>query len=314
MSAIKFIQIIARKKAAEQGGKGITTIANKMQAEAKAAEIAETFRASGLTPDKWDDFIKSEKDVTKYLNIIESTRKQAIEQATKKSKDILKVTKKKERPFTGWTPKVVERSMSADDYAALKEEWFSRIMTNTDEALNTFLKRGINASDERFKNFTPKQRKDFLEMVDYRLKHGNEKFMNDLTDAKGKFKLPEDLAYGGIAGGGLAPLLGEPTYQDEEHRVPFSRGKKVWDILNLVRSKFGPKSVTTADKLTRPTKAIETENLSLSFDRLNNKIATQEALAKGSEKMAGPIKTKNKGAWDPESTDATPWLQQEKFF
>ena len=83
MSALKFIQIIARKKVAEQGGKGITTIANKMQAEAKAGEIAETFRASGLTPDKWDQFIKSEKDVTKYLNIIESTRKQAIEEATK---------------------------------------------------------------------------------------------------------------------------------------------------------------------------------------------------------------------------------------
>ena len=58
MSALKFIQIIARKKAAEQGGKGITTIANRMQAEAKASEIAETFRASGLTPDKWDQFIK----------------------------------------------------------------------------------------------------------------------------------------------------------------------------------------------------------------------------------------------------------------
>jgi hypothetical protein len=51
------------------------------------------------------------------------------------------------------------------------------------------------------------------------------------------------------------------------------------------------------------------------FDNFNNKIATQEALTKGSEKMAGPIKTKNKkGAWDPESTDHTTWLQQEKYF
>ena len=241
MSALKFIQIIARKKAAEQGGKGITTIANRMQAEAKAAEIAETLRASGLTPDKWDDFLKSEKDVIKYLNIIESTKKQAIEQATKKPSKVHEIVKtffdkKKERPFTGFTPKVVERSMPADDYAGFKEEWFSKILANTDEALNTFLKRGINASDERFVSLSKDQRKDFLDMVEYRLKHGNEKFMNDFTDAKGEFnKFPVKNgrtlnAYGGIAG-----MLGEPTYADDNHRVPLGGGKLAFDA---ARRKF----------------------------------------------------------------------------
>ena len=110
--AIEFIKAIARKLLAKptKHGEGITSIANKMQAEAKASEIAEKFRASGLTQDKWDDFLKSEQDVTKYLNIIESTKKQALEQAKKKSsKDILKVTKKKEEPFTGFKPKVVKK-------------------------------------------------------------------------------------------------------------------------------------------------------------------------------------------------------------
>ena len=140
IKAWEFINAIARKLLAKptKHGEGITSIGNRMQAEAKASEIAEKFRASGLTPDKWDQFIKSEKDVIKYLNIIESTRKQAIEQATKKSsKNILKTTKKKkERPFTGWTPKVVTRSMPADDYSSFKEEWFGKILANTDEALN----------------------------------------------------------------------------------------------------------------------------------------------------------------------------------
>ena len=110
--AWEFINIIARKLLAKptKHGEGITSIANKMQAEAKASEIAEKFRASGLTPDKWDDFLKSEQDVIKYLNIIESTKKQALEQAKKKSsKDILKVTKKKEESFTGFKPKVVKK-------------------------------------------------------------------------------------------------------------------------------------------------------------------------------------------------------------
>ena len=164
MSALKFIQLVARKKVAQKGGEGIATIGNKLLAESKAGEIAETLRLSGLTPDKWDQFIKSEKDVIKYLNIIESTRKQAIEQATKKSsKNILKTTKKKkERPFTGWTPKVVMRSMPADDYSSFKEEWFGKILANTDEALNTFLKKGINQADERFVGLSKDQRKDFL--------------------------------------------------------------------------------------------------------------------------------------------------------
>ncbi len=38
--------------------------------------------------------------------------------ANKIDKGILKITKKKETPFTGWKPKVVEKSMPADDYYA----------------------------------------------------------------------------------------------------------------------------------------------------------------------------------------------------
>ena len=89
----------------------------------------------------------------------------------------------------------IKSTMSNADYGRLKEEWYGRIIANTDDDINTFLKRGIDASDERFKNFTPKQRKDFLEMVDYRLKHGNEKFMKD-----SQMFFKEEFAGGGIAG------------------------------------------------------------------------------------------------------------------
>ena len=230
MSAFKFIQLVARKKVAQESSTGIPTIGNKLLAESKAEEIAETFRLSGLTSDKWDQFIKNEKDVIKYLNIIEATKKQAIKQATEAApKGILKTTKKKEKPFTGWTPEVVEKSMPADDYAALKDEWFTKIIANTDDDINTFLKKGIDAADERFINLSKTQRKDFLDMVEYRLKHGNKKFMNDFTDVEGKFKLPpEDLAGGGIAG-----MLGEPTYEEDNHRVPLKYGKRpdIWQQL-----------------------------------------------------------------------------------
>ena len=350
---------------------------------------------------------------------------------------------RKPRPTTGQKGEVIDTSfkpgvdtsgkrvtMSNDSYADLKNEWFTKIIANTDDDINTWLKKGDwTKSDERFLNLTPNQREDFLDMVQYRIKHGNRKFMNDFTDAKGDFKFPEDLAGGGragyekglkvyprvsavqtgetpngldvgvrevdygltgilsgnnwfggmegskgnvkvdvqkdgdtlfkdtmskedtvnfiaglgniegdkfqiktdkdfenisivfkktFAGGGIAGMLGEPTYQDEDHRVPYSSGKFVFEglpaAIKKIMEKFGKKSITTADKVKRPLKAIEAEDTKAMFDNFNNKIATQEALAKGSKKMAGPIKTKNKRLWDPESTDKTTWLQQEKFF
>ena len=95
--ALQFIHSVARKLLVPKG-KGITSIANRMQAEAKASEIAETFRASGLTPDKWDDFLKSEKDVLKYFNIIEEqTLAKNVKTALtpKKSGEVLDLTGKK---------------------------------------------------------------------------------------------------------------------------------------------------------------------------------------------------------------------------
>ena len=67
--ALQFIQAVARKLLAKptKPGEGIITIGNRMNAEAKAGEIAETFRASGLPLENLDTFIKSEKDVLKYL-------------------------------------------------------------------------------------------------------------------------------------------------------------------------------------------------------------------------------------------------------
>ena len=97
LKALEFIHAVARKLLAKPAkpGEGITTIANRMQAEGKAGEIAETFRAAGLTPDKWNDFIKSEKDVIKYLNIIESSKP-----VTKEvSKDLIKAPRKKGEVF-----------------------------------------------------------------------------------------------------------------------------------------------------------------------------------------------------------------------
>ena len=72
MSAISFILSLARKLLARES-KGITTIPNRMAVEQKAGEIATTLQNAGLPLNRADEFIKSEQDLTRILNMIEST-------------------------------------------------------------------------------------------------------------------------------------------------------------------------------------------------------------------------------------------------
>ena len=72
MSSINFILSLARKLLARES-KGITTIPNRMAVESKAGEIAATLQNAGLPLNKADEFIKSEQDLVRILNLIEST-------------------------------------------------------------------------------------------------------------------------------------------------------------------------------------------------------------------------------------------------
>ena len=72
MSAVNFILSLARKLLARES-KGITTIPNRMAVESKAGEIAAILQDAGLPLNRADEFIKSEQDLTRILNMIEST-------------------------------------------------------------------------------------------------------------------------------------------------------------------------------------------------------------------------------------------------
>ena len=87
-------------------GEGIVTMADRLNFEHIAGEIAATFQNAGLTPDKWDDVIKSKDDVIKYLNIIESSKPTV----SKVSNDIIKKGSESAEviDFKGWNPNVIE--------------------------------------------------------------------------------------------------------------------------------------------------------------------------------------------------------------
>ena len=78
--SIDFILAVARKLLSKRG-KGIASIANRSDVEAKAGEITAIFQQSGLPINRLDEFIKSEKDVTKYLNLIEESAKSKVKKS-----------------------------------------------------------------------------------------------------------------------------------------------------------------------------------------------------------------------------------------
>ena len=75
MSAIKIIQNLARKSLIKNQGSGIRSIPNRMEAEAEAGSIVAILQNAGLPLQQLDDYIRSEKDLLKYLNIIKNANK-----------------------------------------------------------------------------------------------------------------------------------------------------------------------------------------------------------------------------------------------
>ena len=75
MSAINIIKAYAKKQLTKNRGSGIMELPSDMVAESRAGEIAATLQNAGMPLQQLDDFIRSEKDLVKFLNIIESTSK-----------------------------------------------------------------------------------------------------------------------------------------------------------------------------------------------------------------------------------------------
>ena len=75
MSAIKIIENLARKSLIKNQGSGIRSIPNRMEAEAEAGSIVAILQNAGLPLQQLDDYIRSEKDLLKYLNIIKNANK-----------------------------------------------------------------------------------------------------------------------------------------------------------------------------------------------------------------------------------------------
>ena len=73
MLANKIIQAYARKALIKNQGSGITNIPNQFVADAKAGEILTLLKNAGIPINQLDDYIRSEADLLKFLNLIKAS-------------------------------------------------------------------------------------------------------------------------------------------------------------------------------------------------------------------------------------------------
>jgi hypothetical protein len=238
MSAIKFIQGVARKSLTKNQGSGITTIPGAMQSEAKAAEIVALLQKAGIPMNQLDDFIRSEADVLKFLNIIESASKPkvysgqaAVDQLNKlfpKKGEVIefpqKRTFKEEIEAMKKSGDIVDPNNLKKNDKILQRDLFNNSNLNKTDTVTdtiTYIKslEPIKAMKEansiigrkgKYKDLTPEQSKKILQDTE---DHIFQRDPDNLYDYD-----PEDMAKGGRAGfytGGITDV--EPSLDNIGH-------------------------------------------------------------------------------------------------
>src|SRR5210317_1658531 len=225
--ALNFIHSFARKYLTKGQGSGITKIPGRMEAEAKASEIASALVDAGLDFNKMDDFIRSEADVAKYLNILEAAKRermrpipadspegrQITEQLFGKRGDVVDMTGKKidtrkgimggksiedlmesgqvtKGTVTKKSKKVTDREMFKAANERLTSDVDSIIKNIKSMEPITAMKEAnfVIARKGKYKNLTPEQSKKILQDTEDHI------FERDIPED------PEDFASGGRAG------------------------------------------------------------------------------------------------------------------
>src|SRR5210317_1082939 len=225
--ALNFIHSFARKYLTKGQGSGITKIPGRMEAEAKASEIASALVDAGLDFNKMDDFIRSEADVAKYLNILEAAKRermrpipadspegrQITEQLFGKRGEVVDMTGKKidtrkgimggksiedlmdsgqvtKGTVTKKSKKVTDREMFKAANERLTSDVDSIIKNIKSMEPITAMKEAnsVIARKGKYKNLTPEQSKKILQDTEDHI------FERDIPED------PEDFASGGRAG------------------------------------------------------------------------------------------------------------------
>jgi hypothetical protein len=256
--ALIFIQSLARKSLTKGQGSGITKIPSAMQAEAKASEIFTNLVEAGLKPEMMDDFIKSEADVAKYLNILDAYKRERMKPIpadSPRGKEITEALFGKRGTVVDMKGNVIpkgsgimggesiESLMKSGDVTKKSKKVTDRDMfraANENYITDTISKiksmDPIEAMKEAnkvikregpYKNLNQQQAKKILEDTEDHI------FERDVTP------MDEDFAAGGVAG-----LLGERTgyaqgkdvFRRQKKEIPEEIKKKIFEMIMGTRN------------------------------------------------------------------------------
>ena len=134
---IKLFHSLGRKAAAKRTG--IAQIPTTISAEGHGASFYTTLREAGFTDEALTKLIKSEKDIIRLVNKVESMQKQRTPK--KKKTPIVKDPTKEiidwdKDPFRGWTPEVVEGGGLAPEKFIRVRNGFSTAMKLNSKSQN----------------------------------------------------------------------------------------------------------------------------------------------------------------------------------
>jgi hypothetical protein len=261
--ALIFIHSLARKSLTKGQGSGITKIPSAMQAEAKASEIFTNLVEAGLKPEMMDDFIKSEADVAKYLNILDAYKRERMKPIpadSPRGKEITEALFGKRGTVVDMKGKVIPKGSGI-----MGGESIESLMKSGDVTKGTVTKKSKKVTDRDmfraanenyitdtiskiksmdpieamkeankvikregpYKNLNQQQAKKILEDTEDHI------FERDVTP------MDEDFAAGGVAG-----LLGERTgyaqgtdvFRRQKKEIPEEIKKKIFEMIMGTRN------------------------------------------------------------------------------
>jgi hypothetical protein len=261
--ALTFIHSLARKSLTKGQGSGITKIPSAMQAEAKASEIFTNLVEAGLKPEMMDDFIKSEADVAKYLNILDAYKRERMKPIpadSPRGKEITEALFGKRGTVVDMKGKVIPK-----ESGIMGGESIESLMKSGDVTKGTVTKKSKKVTDRDmfraanenyitdtiskiksmdpieamkeankvikregpYKNLNQQQAKKILEDTEDHI------FERDVTP------MDEDFAAGGVAG-----LLGERTgyaqgkdvFRRQKKEIPEEIKKKIFEMIMGTRN------------------------------------------------------------------------------
>ena len=240
MSATKIIKAFAKKSLTKNQGSGITSLPSEFMAAEKAAQIELLLSRAGIPLEQLDDYIRSEADLLKFLNIIEATNKPKVYSGQAAADQLNKLFPKKGEvvkfPQKRSFAEEIEAMKKSGDLVDEKDMVISDKITNRKMFKDASKRFNTKEIEEAIDNASPgfagdrkydaqlvaddlaekRFGKDFYDLDQKQQMELYDEAYQGLT--KQKFDPPEDLAKGGRAGyytGGMIDV--EPNLSDIGH-------------------------------------------------------------------------------------------------